>query len=71
VNLITIAFMAILAYYGWVLTAFTTQPTSTLYVPMSVIYVVVPASAALIILRSLDSTVSQLRSTFTGNERSR
>lgn len=69
VNLITLAFMTILAYYGWVLTAFTTQPTSTLYVPMSVVYVVVPASAALIILRSLGSTVSQLRSTFAGSER--
>jgi TRAP-type C4-dicarboxylate transport system permease small subunit len=52
---LTFGLMVVLAYYGWLLTIFTTQPTSTLHVPMSVIYVVVPASAVLIALRSLGS----------------
>ncbi len=52
--------MVVLAYYGWLLTIFTTQPTSTLYVPMSVVYVVVPVSA-LIALRSLGSLGRRIR----------
>ena len=63
VDALTIGFMAILVYYGWILTTFTTQPTSTLKVPMSVIYVVVPLSALLIGLRSLGDFTRHLRFT--------
>jgi TRAP-type C4-dicarboxylate transport system permease small subunit len=69
VDAITLAFMAVLAYYGWILTIFTTQPTSTLYVPMSVVYVIVPASAVLIALRSLGSLARRLRPSGQGGVR--
>lgn len=61
VDLLTLSMMAVLAYYGWVLTVFTTQPTSTLHVPMSVVYVVVPLSAALIGLRCLAALAGHVR----------
>jgi len=62
VDVLILALMTVLAYYGWILTIFTTQPTSTLYVPMSVVYVVVPASAVCIALRSLGSLARRVRS---------
>ena len=62
VDVLILALMTVLAYYGWILTIFTTQPTSTLHVPMSVVYVVVPASAVLIGLRSLERLAGRVRS---------
>ncbi|MCX5732798.1 MAG: TRAP transporter small permease [candidate division NC10 bacterium] len=62
VDVLILALMTVLAYYGWILTLFTTQPTSTLRVPMSVVYVVVPASAVCIALRSLGSLARRVRS---------
>ena len=62
VDVLILALMTVLAYYGWILTIFTTQPTSTLHVPMSVVYVVVPASAVCIALRSLGSLARRVRS---------
>jgi len=61
VDVLILALMTVLAYYGWILTIFTTQPTSTLHVPMSVVYVVVPASAVCIALRSLGSLARRVR----------
>jgi TRAP-type C4-dicarboxylate transport system permease small subunit len=69
VDVLTFGLMVVLAYYGWILTVFTTQPTSTLYVPMSVVYVVVPASAALIGLRSLENLGRRIRQARQGGER--
>ena len=68
VDVLTLALMGTLVYYGWVLTVFTTQPTSTLYVPMSVVYVVVPLSALLIALRSLGVFVDHIRKAVRGSE---
>jgi TRAP-type C4-dicarboxylate transport system permease small subunit len=69
VDALTLGLMAVLVYYGWILTAFTTQPTSTLKVPLSVVYVVVPLSALLIALRSLGGFASHLRHAARGGER--
>jgi TRAP-type transport system small permease protein len=69
VDVLIFGLMAVLAYYGWILTTFTTQPTSTLHVPMSVVYVVVPASAALIALRSLGSLGQRIRQAGQGGAR--
>lgn len=68
VDVLTLVLMATLLYYGWVLTVFTTQPTSTLYVPMSVVYVVVPLSALLIALRSFGSLARHIRAAIHGEE---
>jgi C4-dicarboxylate transporter, DctQ subunit len=69
VDAITLGFMLLLVYYGWILTAFTTQPTSTLKVPLSIVYVVVPLSALLIALRSLGDFTSHLRFALKGEVR--
>ena len=69
VDTITLGFMLLLVYYGWILTAFTTQPTSTLKVPLFVVYVVVPLSALLIALRSLGDFTSHLRFAMKGGIR--
>ena len=69
VDVLTIATMAALVYYGWVLTLFTTQPTSTLKVPMSVVYVVVPLSALSIALRTLPVLAAHLRVAVKGGGR--
>jgi TRAP-type C4-dicarboxylate transport system permease small subunit len=66
VDLLTLVLMGTLVYYGWVLTVFTTQPTSTLYVPMSVIYVVVPLSALVIAIRSVGAIVDHVRKAIRG-----
>ena len=68
VDVLTLVLMATLLYYGWALTVFTTQPTSTLYVPMSAVYVVVPLSALLIALRSLGSLTRHIRAAVHGGE---
>ena len=69
VDALTLGMMAVLVYYGWILTAFTTQPTSTLKVPLSVVYVVVPLSALLIALRSLGGFANHLRLAVKGGGR--
>lgn len=69
VDVLTLGLMALLAYYGWFLTTFTTQPMSTLKVPMSVVYVVVPLSAVLIGLQAIGDLASHLRLVLKGGER--
>jgi TRAP-type transport system small permease protein len=66
-DLIVLGMAGVLVYYGWVLTVFTTQPTSTLRVPMSVVYVVVPISAAAIGCRCLATLVRHVRTIMPGN----
>jgi len=68
VDLLIMVLMGTLVYYGWILTVFTTQPTSTLYVPMSVVYVVVPMSALVILIRSIGTLVDHLRRAVRGSE---
>lgn len=61
VDLIVAAVMLVIIYYGWRLSAAATQPTSTLKIPQSVVYFVVPFSAALILLHTLRSLYQTLR----------
>ncbi len=61
VDCCTLGIAGVLAYYGWKLTAAATQITATLQVPHYVIYIVVPASAALIILHTLGDLLGNLR----------
>ena len=68
VDLLIMVLMGTLVYYGWALTVFTTQPTSTLYVPMSVVYVVVPLSALAILIRSIGTLVDHIRRAVRGSE---
>ncbi len=68
VDLLTMVLMGTLLYYGWALTVFTTQPTSTLYVPMSVVYVVVPISAMAILIRSIGTLIDHIRRAVRGSE---
>jgi TRAP-type C4-dicarboxylate transport system permease small subunit len=65
-DLIILGMTGVLVYYGWVLTVFTTQPTSTLHVPMSVVYVIVPISAALIGCRCLATVFRRVHALVTG-----
>jgi TRAP-type C4-dicarboxylate transport system permease small subunit len=53
VDLFILGLMAVIFYYGWLLTFSATQITATLKVPQYVVYFVVPISAALIFLYSL------------------
>ncbi|HSR12479.1 MAG TPA: TRAP transporter small permease [Thermodesulfobacteriota bacterium] len=68
VDLLIMVLMGTLLYYGWALTVFTTQPTSTLYVPMSVVYVVVPISALAVLIRSIGTLAGHLRRAAAGRE---
>ncbi len=68
VDLLTLILMGTLVYYGWFLTVFTTQPTSTLLVPMSVVYVVVPLSALLMVLRMFGTFIDHIRRIVRGSE---
>lgn len=68
VDLLIMILMGTLVYYGWALTVFTTQPTSTLYVPMSVVYVVVPLSALAILIRSIGTLIDHIRHAVRGSE---
>jgi TRAP-type C4-dicarboxylate transport system permease small subunit len=52
-DLFTLALMAIIIWYGWVLTRSATQITATLQIPQYVIYIVVPSSGVLGALYSL------------------
>jgi TRAP-type C4-dicarboxylate transport system permease small subunit len=60
----TAALMLIIIYYGWILTSSATQPTSTLKVPQYVIYMIVPLSALLILLRTIRDIIRAARAGF-------
>jgi len=53
VDVAVLGLMAVIIYYGLILTASATQPTATLGVPRSLVYAAVPMSAALIFLYGL------------------
>lgn len=61
VDCCTLGIAGVIVYYGWKLTVAATQITATLQVPHYVIYVVVPASAALIILHTVGDFLGNLR----------
>jgi TRAP-type C4-dicarboxylate transport system permease small subunit len=46
-DLVSLGLMAILVYYGWVMVRAATQPTATLGIPQSWVYMAVPACALL------------------------
>ena len=46
-DLLTLALMVIIIWYGWILTRSATQITATLQIPQYVIYIVVPSSGVL------------------------
>jgi TRAP-type C4-dicarboxylate transport system permease small subunit len=60
-DLCTLGLAAVIAWYGWLLTRSATQITATLEVPQYVVYAVVPASAALILLHTLRDIARRLR----------
>ena len=60
----TATLMLIIIYYGWILTASATQPTSTLKVPQYVIYMIVPLSALLILVRTVNDVFRATRVSF-------
>jgi TRAP-type C4-dicarboxylate transport system permease small subunit len=60
----TAALMLIIIYFGWILTSSATQPTSTLKVPQYVVYMVVPLSALLILLRTIKDIMRAVRASF-------
>jgi len=49
-DLLIIALMVSLIYYGWVFTTMSTEPTSMMEIPQYLIYVAVPLSAALVLV---------------------
>jgi C4-dicarboxylate transporter DctQ subunit len=53
VDLITAALMIALIYYGGILAASATYPTSTLGMPTYLVYLAVPLSALLILMRTM------------------
>ncbi len=57
----TLGIAAVIAVYGWKLTQAATQITATLKVPHSVIYVVVPVSAALVFVHTLGDLGENVR----------
>jgi TRAP-type C4-dicarboxylate transport system permease small subunit len=67
-DIAVLGLMAILVYYGWNLTVSTTQPTSTLHIPMSWVLCIVPVSGVLIILRSLGGMVKNFRLALKGGK---
>jgi TRAP-type C4-dicarboxylate transport system permease small subunit len=68
VDLFILGLMAVIVYYGSILTASATQTTATLKVPQYIVYIVVPVSAALIFLHSLGDFQRHLRSALRGGE---
>jgi len=64
-DLLTLALMVIITWYGWILTRGATQITATLNVPQYVIYIVVPASGVLGFLHSLGDLRRHLRDALT------
>lgn len=69
VDVCILGLMAVIVYYGGILTSAATQTTATLKVPQYVVYLVVPASAALIFLHALGDFQRHLRSILEGGER--
>lgn len=69
VDLATASLMLVLIYYGWLLTAAASQPTSTLGIPTHFVYAVVPLSALLILMRTLVEGRSHLRALLKGEPR--
>jgi TRAP-type transport system small permease protein len=61
VDVLVIGLMLIMVYYGWILIGSATQPTSTLKVPQYVVYLCVPLSALLILVRSFEDIKENLR----------
>jgi TRAP-type C4-dicarboxylate transport system permease small subunit len=68
-DLCTLGLMVVIVYYGGLLTLSATQITATLQVPHYVVYIVVPASAVLILLRTLGDLRRNLRAALGGGER--
>ncbi len=60
------ALMAVLVYYGWILSASATQPTSTLKVPQYLVYIVVPLTGVLVLLHSIGDFWRNLRRALAG-----
>ena len=69
VDLCILGLMAVIVYYGGILTSMATQTTATLKIPQYVVYLVVPASAALIFLHALGDLQRHLRNVLKGGER--
>ena len=67
-DLLTLALMVIIIWYGWILTRGATQMTATLNVPHYVIYTVVPASGVLGLLYSLGDFRGHLREALRGRQ---
>jgi TRAP-type C4-dicarboxylate transport system permease small subunit len=60
-DLLTLALMVIIIWYGWILTRSATQITATLQIPQYVIYIVVPSSGVLGALYGLGDFRRHLR----------
>jgi len=67
-DLVSLAVMLVLVYFGWILMTYATQPTATLKIPQYLVYMVVPLSAALIIIHSLGDIRRSLLSLVRGGE---
>ncbi len=61
VDVAVLSLMAILIYYGMILTLSATQKTSTLDIPTYYIYVVIPLSALSVLVRTLAELKQSLR----------
>jgi TRAP-type transport system small permease protein len=59
---LVLALLLVIIYYGWLVTASATQPTSTLKVPQSAVYVALPFSGGLIFLHTLREFWRKVRS---------
>lgn len=68
VDLFVLGLMAVIVYYGSILTMSATNTTATLKVPQYIVYTVVPVSAALIFLQSLGDFQRHLHSALRGGE---
>jgi len=67
-DLLTLALMVIIIWYGGILTWGATQVTATLNVPQYIIYIVVPASGVLGALYGLGDFRRHLREALTGRQ---
>lgn len=68
VDLCILGLMVVIVYYGGILTSAATQTTATLKIPQYVVYLVVPASAALIFLHTVGDLRCHLRNLLKGGE---
>ncbi len=69
VDVVTALFMLVLVYYGGILAASATQPTSTLKVPQYLVYLVIPLSALLILFHTVRDFWRKLHEMDNGGER--